>query len=331
MLCLLALTTVAGCGSQTSEPDRASDDAGPVHVHGLGINPADDALFVATHTGLFRAADGETEARRVGGRYQDTMGFAVVGPNRFLGSGHPDLRERLPPYLGLIESADAGRSWKAVSLQGKVDFHVLEARGRRIYGYGSDFETRQPRFLTSTDGGRSWTRLRAPAELLSLVISPDDPRMLMASGARGIYFSSDRGRSWSELDTPAVGLLAWNADGVFLADSGGRMWRSARGAPKWTVVGSAGGPPAAFEGAKPRELLVALHDGVIKRSTDAGRSWSVRSQPGPRSASLPAAQTRLRIATAMTASTSIEIPATAMARARVAIRPRRPSGSRTLV
>lgn len=57
------------------------------------------------------------------------------------------MREKLPPYLGLIESADPGRSWEAVSLQGKVDFHVLEARGgRRIYGYGFDFETRQPRF-----------------------------------------------------------------------------------------------------------------------------------------------------------------------------------------
>ena len=280
-LCLLGLAVLAGCGGTASEPrsDDASD-AGPIHVHGLGINPADDALFVATHTGLFRAADGETKAVRVGDRYQDTMGFAVVGPDRFLGSGHPDLREDLPPYLGLIESADSGRSWKAVSLQGKVDFHVLEARGRVIYGYGSDFASRRPRFLTSTDGGRRWTRLRAPAELISLVISPDDPRKLIAAGARRVYYSADRGRAWSALTTPAVGQLAWNADGVFIADAKGRVWRSARESPDWRVVGSVGGTPAAFESAKGRELLIALHDGVIKRSVDGGRSWSVRSEPG---------------------------------------------------
>ena len=81
----------------------SSDDPGPIHVHGLGVNPADGALFVATHTGLFRAARGEMRAQRVGGRYQDTMGFAVVGPDRFLGSGHPDGHEQLPPFLGLIE------------------------------------------------------------------------------------------------------------------------------------------------------------------------------------------------------------------------------------
>lgn len=286
VLCLLALAALSACGGQASQSSRSAiSQDGPNHVHGLGVNPADDALFVATHTGLFRVPDGETSARRVADRHQDTMGFAVVGGNRFLGSGHPDLREKLPPFLGLIESKDAGRSWTAVSLQGKVDFHVLKARGRRVFGYGSDFKTRQPRFMTSTDGGRNWTRLRAPAELLSLVISPDDPRKLMASGERRVYFSPDGGRSWSELETPAAGLLAWNADGVFMADAAGRVWRSARDAPKWTAVGSVGGAPAALEGTRPRELLIALHDGVIKRSVDAGRSWSVRSEPGAPAAS----------------------------------------------
>src|SRR5687767_1130402 len=42
-----------------------SSDAGPVHVHGLGINPADRALFIATHTGLFRVGEGVSEAKRV--------------------------------------------------------------------------------------------------------------------------------------------------------------------------------------------------------------------------------------------------------------------------
>ena len=276
---LFASAGLLGCGDRASE-GAAVRDAGPIHVHGLGVNPADDALFVATHTGLFRAAYGKTKATRVADRFQDTMGFAVVGPNHLLASGHPDLRDDLPPYLGLIESRDSGQSWKAVSLQGRMDFHVLEARGRRIYGYGSDFETRRPRFVTSTDGGRTWTRLRAPAELVSLVISPDDPRRLMAAGERLVYFSGDSGRSWTELETTRVGPLAWTADGVFLVDSEGQVWRSASAATAWKVVGSVRGPPAAFEGAKPRELLVALHDGTIKRSTDAGGSWSVRSTPG---------------------------------------------------
>ena len=82
------------CGDQATEsPDPATSDPGPIHVHGLGVNPADGSLFVATHTGLFRAAPDEQRARRVADRYQDTMGFTFVAPDHFLGSGHPDGRD----------------------------------------------------------------------------------------------------------------------------------------------------------------------------------------------------------------------------------------------
>jgi hypothetical protein len=50
------------------------------------------------------------------------------------------------------------------------------------------------------------------------------------------------------------------------------------GAP-WRKVGEIGGQPAAFETGGPDELYVALHDGTVKRSTDGGASWSVRTRP----------------------------------------------------
>ena len=280
MLVVLVAAAVTGCGGEAAQPPGSGVvDPGPVHVHGLGVDPADGALFVATHTGLFRAADGQRRARRVAGRYQDTMGFTVVGPNRFLGSGHPDLRENLPPFLGLIESENGGRSWREVSLQGEVDFHVLEASGRRIYGYGSDFDSREPRFLTSGDRGVSWRRLDAPEPLIALAISPADAGTLIASGERRVYSSSDGGRSWRAIDAPAAGLLAWNAVGAFLVGLDGRVWRGANGGASWREVAAVGGQPAAFDSGRGDELLVALHDGTIKRSDDRGASWTVRAQP----------------------------------------------------
>src|ERR671914_339504 len=125
--------------SEAAEPVSSlpAPDPGPVHVHGLGVNPADDALFIATHTGLYRVDDGRRKAARVGDRLQDTMGFTIVGPDRFLGSGHPDLEEarekNLPPHLGLIESTDEGESWRSISLSGEADFHVLRFTGGRVY------------------------------------------------------------------------------------------------------------------------------------------------------------------------------------------------------
>jgi hypothetical protein len=271
---------LAGCGEgdEASQPAPEVGDPGPVHVHGLGINPADGALFVATHTGLFRAGPGERRSRRVADRYQDTMGFTVTGPDRFLGSGHPDGREDLPPFLGLIQSTDAGRSWKPVSLLGKRDFHVLEAAGRRIYGYGSDFESREAGLLVSPDGGRRWQERTPPEPLLSLAIDPDNPAHVVASGEGGSYSSSDGGRGWRPLSDDA-GLLAWTGTGgLFLVRLDGSVVRSSDGGRRWEPRGSTGGQPAAFDSAGD-ELYVAFHDGTIKGSSDAGRSWRLRSRP----------------------------------------------------
>jgi hypothetical protein len=276
---------VAGCGGG-KDSDGASDqpvkfagvDPGPVHVHGLGVNPADGALFIATHTGLFRAGPDEEVARRVAGRYQDTMGFTVVGPNRFLGSGHPDLRTKQPPFLGLIRSRDAGDSWKPVSLYGKADFHVLESAGRRVVGYGSDFQTRRQRLLVSDDGGASWSSRRPPMPLVDLAMSPRNPDVWVAAGER-LARTTDAGRTWNRLPWSG-GLLGWQTPGRLYRVAGdGTVSVSRDLGDTWVGVGHIGSAqPGAFE-AEDDALYVALHDGVIKMSRDGGRTWTVRTRP----------------------------------------------------
>ena len=274
------IIAAAGCGEEEERMFTASSpgsDPGPVHVHGLGVNPGDRALFIATHTGLFRLARGEETPSRIADRYQDTMGFTIVGPDRFLGSGHPDGREDLPPFLGLIESADAGESWEPVSLLGKADFHVLEAQNDDVYGFGFDWETREPQLLASSDGGETWESRSFPESLLSLAIDPTDSSRLVAGGETSTHLSTDGGATWRELG-PASGLLAWRLAGdLFMVSRDGTVQSSDDGS-SWRTVGQVGGEPSAFE-ADREGLYVALHDGTIKQSDDGGRTWSVRFQP----------------------------------------------------
>jgi photosystem II stability/assembly factor-like uncharacterized protein len=207
------------------------------------------------------------------------MGFSVIGPDRFLGSGHPDTRDNLPPFLGLIESTDAGRSWRAISRQGESDFHVLEAAAGRVYGFGSDFETRKPQFLASADGGKTWQERAIPEPLISLALSPGDPDRLVASGERALYESEDGGRHWTKL-TDSPGAVAWPAAGrLYLIGGDGGVRVSRTRGRDWEAMGQVGGQPAAFEAEAAEDLYVALHDGTVKRSTDGGRSWRVRSTP----------------------------------------------------
>jgi hypothetical protein len=254
-------------------------DPGPIHVHGLGINPADGALIIATHTGTYRVPHGEQVVARVGNSRQDTMGFTVVGPNRFLGSGHPDpvaMREQgLPPHLGLIESTDAGRTWTPVSLLGEADFHILRSYGQRVYG----FDSTNGRLLASNDGGRTWSRRPLPGPLVDLAAHPQRLSHLVAVTERGLIASMDAGRSWRALGG-GIGLLAWPAaDRLLLVDGAGRVHVSDNQGKRWRPKGDIGGQPAAFLAQTTYELYVALHDGTVKGSTDGGESWEVRSAP----------------------------------------------------
>ena len=279
---------LVACGSGSAGPETftgiAPNDPGPVHVHGLGLDPDDGALFIATHTGLYRVAKGETRAERVGDKYQDTMGFTIAGPDLFLGSGHPDARDLqngTPPLLGLIRSKDDGQTWTPVSLSGEADFHVLRYLGNRVYGY----DATNDRLMVSHDAGKTWTEHQPPAPILDLAADPGDPDHIVATtagelpGTQGLQESRDEGETWAKLGDP-VGLLVWpSVHRLYLVDASGFVSVSGDGGKRFDIVGNIEGQPAAFMSVDDRELYVALHDGTVKVSRDAGATWVVHSTP----------------------------------------------------
>ena len=267
---------LAGCGGSDAPSDRgAVRDDGPEHVHGLGTNPKDGALMVATHSGLFRLASGERRLERVGDLRQDTMGFTVVGPDRFLGSGHPDARTGDPDHLGLIASDDGGRSWTARSLSGKADLHVLAGNPNVLYAV----DALSGRLLASGDQGRGWTRREAPGTVFSLVVDPGDETALVASTDDGLFTSADAGATWRRRPGVQPSLLAWPRGGEILAVAGdGTVAASPDRGRTWRRRGALQAEPTAFT-AQAKTLHVADAEGRIFRSEDGGRTWAVRAQP----------------------------------------------------
>ncbi|MDQ3629783.1 MAG: glycosyl hydrolase [Actinomycetota bacterium] len=278
---------VTACGSDTAtvgqqdaagaETASAPDDprAELEHIHGLGVDPGSGSLYVATHYGLFTSREGQVKLERVGESQQDVMGFSVVGPGRFIGSGHPDPSQELPPNLGLIASTDEGKSFENVSLLGKADFHVLRAAGRQVYG----FDGASGKLMVSTDGGRKWTSRTPPAGVFDLAISPEDPQRIVASTEKGLFSSANAGETWRPLPVETPGLLAWSApDSLVLIDGAGKVARSSDAGASFADVGSIPGPPSAF-GSDKADLYAALGDGQIVQSTDGGASWAVRATP----------------------------------------------------
>ena len=264
-----------GTGSADSASSTGSADARAAleHIHGLGVDPKSHVLYVATHHGLFQAAAGQVKVQRVGTSQQDIMGFSVIGPQRFLGSGHPAAGQNGPPNLGLIQSEDGGKRWRTISLLGAADFHVLRSSGRYVYG----FDSSSGALMVSSDGGRGWVRRTAPAAMFDLAISPSDPLRVVISTERGLFASITQGKSWRALRSDTAGLLAWpERAGLVLVDGQGQVSRSADAGRTFKPVGSISGQPAALVG-DGQDLYAALADGSVLRSTNGGADWAVRA------------------------------------------------------
>ncbi len=265
---------LAGRDDETQADDSASD-AVISHVHGLGINPSDGSLIVATHFGSFRIGSGGDEAERIGGSFQDTMGFTVAGPDHFLGSGHPDvegIRAGQPGRLGLIESVDAGVTWTSQSLSGEVDFHGLAFVHEQVYGWDAG----TGRFMVSSD--RQEWETRSTVDLSGFAVDPDDPDHVVAATIGGPVDSTDGGRTWSQADGPPLLAINWDGDaGLWGAGPEGDV-RHYDGST-WRQTGELVGEPQALL-ATSDALYAAAHDadGVtgIYRSADEGRSWQLR-------------------------------------------------------
>lgn len=269
LISLLTAFVLSGCATNKQDtPDRPeSDDRAVGHIHGLGVDPADGTLYAATHFGLFRVTERD-EPLRVADRWQDTMAFTVVGPGHFLASGHPDLREDLPPHLGLIESTDAGETWQPLALQGEADFHILEQAGTILYAYDATSGR-----LLATQDKQSFDEV-AQLPLLSLTTDPQDPDRLLGTTTKGQLVSIGVGTGTvSDLPGPKLVLLDTTADGdvVGIAPAG-VIQLSGDGGKSWKPRGGIGGQPAAFT-VTVDGWYAATTDHVF-HSADEGVKWT---------------------------------------------------------
>jgi hypothetical protein len=297
LACAAAVAVGAGCGGDTATSgapttrppsDRLVDfSLKPPYVNALDVDPADGSYLLTTNRGFWRIDPKTDEVTRVrgtvsaGGR-SSTVGtfleLLVTGPGQLLGSGHPDTKRTMPPYLGMIESADGGRTWRVISRLGDADLHKIVVKHERIYAFDAILGA----ILISGDGGRTFTeRFTPPAELvIDFDVDPADPERLVASTEKRLLRSQDGGNSWRPGEQAEGIRLVWTAaDALYRADRDGTVSRSSDGGARWEEIGRVPGEPYKFKALGGQELLLALSDGTVLQTEDGGRTWEEAFRP----------------------------------------------------
>jgi photosystem II stability/assembly factor-like uncharacterized protein len=219
-------------------------------------------MLLATNRGLYDIKGSkatpirsEVKVKQETGRFGTKVSsFAFTGPDKLVGSGHPDS-PTLPGSLGLIESSDDGQSWTAVSRVGLSDLHVIKQESGTLVA----FDTTLGATIVSRDGGKTWSELSTPAAaVIDIAVDPSDPAYLIASTGKQVARSTNQGRSWKTLGPATQAELAWGSKG--------------RGV-SWSRVGKLDGAPGKLVQVSDGTLYVALDNGAIQRSEDGGRGW----------------------------------------------------------
>jgi hypothetical protein len=270
VLLLAACGSGSGAAGGSGADQKAAAQSGGLpgeHVHGVARDPGDGSVYLATHEGLFRYDKGAPV--RVG-PVVDWMGFSIAGPGHFYASGHPGDGVDLPAPVGLMETTDAGKTWKVRSLGGESDFHALTSSSKGVLAYDG--------VLRSTADGKTWTKLAISAEPRSLAAAPDGSRIL-ATTASSVLLSSDQGATWAPLPAaPPLLLAAWadktTATGVTTT---GHLAVTTNAGATWTTgtarVDSAQAISASRADSGTLEVLLVTDSGV-QRSIDSGASFS---------------------------------------------------------
>ena len=100
------------------------------HVHAIAATGEGEVLL-ATHDGLYDVS--VNPAQRIG-PVVDWMGFSI-GKDGFYASGHPGPGVDLENPVGLMRSADEGKTWESLSRSGVSDFHAMTASKNAVIGF----------------------------------------------------------------------------------------------------------------------------------------------------------------------------------------------------
>ncbi len=236
------------------------------HIHNVEVY--EKKILLGTHAGLYEYLDPKTVSN-MSQEVFDVMGLSIDG-KKIYASGHPGPGSKLPQPVGLLLSLDAGKTWKQVALQGKVDFHQLETLGAQLYGADSQ----SGNLMYSKDFGKRWVTL-GKNTFSDIAISPSRKRMALAIRDGQLIQTQDNFLSVKEVKvSQRFSQLEWNQKQL-IASAGNDLYESVNQGKSWKKIYAFKAPIGVL--AHSPELLVAVIGDQVWKSSDKGRGFTLVS------------------------------------------------------
>ncbi|HEX8160987.1 MAG TPA: hypothetical protein VF538_03890 [Pyrinomonadaceae bacterium] len=208
-----------------------------------------------------------------------SIGAIAVAPSStdvvYVGTGEADMRSQISYGNGVYKSADAGRTWKHLGLEGtrqigRVLVDPKDANVVFVAALGHAYGANPERGVYRTrDGGATWQKVLFKGDDVGAIDLAFDP-----SDARTVYATlwNTRRPPWS-IYPPSYGP----GGGVFKSTDGGDTWQQLTAGLPTEGLGRIGVAVAPTN----RQRVYAIVDakaGGLYRSDDAGATWRLASK-----------------------------------------------------
>lgn len=231
------------------------------HIHGVKVFGKE--ILMPTHEGLYKYTAANS-MKLADGPIFDVMGLAAYEKTLYA-SGHPGLQFKLLNPVGLISSQDGGKNWKKVSLEGSVDFHMLEVGKFDIYG--ADAGTND--LMHSSNQGKSWKKLGknrytdiAPTNTKGSAYALLAGQIVQTKNSFSTTVVMKSNMKWNSIEV--VGTSVYGA-------SGKDIYRSTDGAKSWKKIATL--PQNVFGISFNNQIFAATAGSSIYVSRDGGKSF----------------------------------------------------------
>lgn len=234
------------------------------HIHQVKISGR--VILLGTHEGLYILKSGNS-VEKIGRETFDVMGLSVDG-DRYFASGHPGPDSRLLDPVGLLRSTDKGKSWKKISLEGKVDFHLLESRGSELYGADSQSGA----LMYSDSDGATWA-VRGINAFSDIAIHPTKKSRALGLDRGELITTRDSfltkrvlpsASSFSQIEWVQKNLVATSGRNLMYSPDQGQTWKKIYSFPT-TISGLA----------QSRKMLVVITGNQVWQSTNQGKTFAL--------------------------------------------------------